>query len=584
MTLVEERQWCVLLNFLRPKATIGAIIETGTDIQFDGRFHETLSYNHFSNHDFENMEIICKALEKSTEEMVSIFEHYFKMLNPDGQISRAGIDEYLKTFFKSKRDLYYVDKIIHFFKELKTNQYNIGMLIVAFNQFNFYVFTNLISKKGLHPNKCLELLTSLQRAINIEQQVLIEVYSEGIMEEAASGIAHIIEKNAEIMFVKDLIESINSQNLNIQNVTASTEEITASIQEVGHSAAKVSEHTETSVEQVTTGRDEIVHSLDKIFQTENQFEEIVQKFNQLERYINTISDVVKLINDIADQTNLLALNASIEAARAGEHGKGFAVVASEVRKLAENTVKSLHEVNNSVTNLRNISHEVSGSINQTANAVKTATDEAKQSIDVLDEIIEIVKNINEETNNTAAVTEEQAAAISDISYRMQEIATLSDHVHELGENTGSAIYQLSKAIDYFRIEFITKNNIKLSTPALLYLSKADHILWKWRVYNMFLGNETIDSTTIASHKDCRLGKWYFGEDTKKRFGHMKSYNELDMYHKKVHDYAKQAATLYEQNRMKEAQATLHELEQASNMVVQYIDHMLDEIKKQRKMK
>lgn len=69
---------------------------------------------------------------------------------------------------------------------------------------------------------------------------------------------------------------------------------------------------------------------------------------------NTISDVRNAlvavmatsleIVQIADQTNLLALNASIEAARVGEYGRGFAVVAEEVRKLSDDTKKTVQKV------------------------------------------------------------------------------------------------------------------------------------------------------------------------------------------------------------------------------------------------
>lgn len=52
------------------------------------------------------------------------------------------------------------------------------------------------------------------------------------------------------------------------------------------------------------------------------------------------------------RTNLLALNAAIEAARAGEAGRGFAVVADEIRKLANNSKKSISEINSIVAGVQ----------------------------------------------------------------------------------------------------------------------------------------------------------------------------------------------------------------------------------------
>lgn len=66
--------------------------------------------------------------------------------------------------------------------------------------------------------------------------------------------------------------------------------------------------------------------------------------NVLESKSKSISNIITTINKIAKETNLLALNASIEAARAGNAGSGFMVVAEEIKKLADQSVDSVREV------------------------------------------------------------------------------------------------------------------------------------------------------------------------------------------------------------------------------------------------
>lgn len=60
--------------------------------------------------------------------------------------------------------------------------------------------------------------------------------------------------------------------------------------------------------------------------------------------IEQIQMLTEAILQITSQTNLLALNAAIEASRAGEAGRGFAVVADEIRKLAEDSKKTVGEI------------------------------------------------------------------------------------------------------------------------------------------------------------------------------------------------------------------------------------------------
>ena len=86
----------------------------------------------------------------------------------------------------------------------------------------------------------------------------------------------------------------------------------------------------------------------------NNAESVLQMSDTLRKTVHEIKqkivDVMTISNDIvaiAEQTNLLALNASIEAARVGEQGKGFAVVANEVRRLADDTKKTVGSVRDS---------------------------------------------------------------------------------------------------------------------------------------------------------------------------------------------------------------------------------------------
>lgn len=114
--------------------------------------------------------------------------------------------------------------------------------------------------------------------------------------------------------------------------------------------------------------------------------------------IKQTDEILKFVSDVAVNSNLLGLNAAIEAARAGEEGRGFAVVAEEIRKMADNSSRSVKDIRSIINNIQTRSN-----------------------------------NIIDGVNSASQIGEEQAAAAHEISSAMEQLARAAGNVEKIAE-------------------------------------------------------------------------------------------------------------------------------------------------------
>lgn len=162
--------------------------------------------------------------------------------------------------------------------------------------------------------------------------------------------------NALRQFITTLMESLTEMSAAVQETAATATSIT-----------DLSNHAATDVKSISVAADGIVQ-------------------------------ILTFIKEVADDTKLLGLNAAIEAARAGQQGAGFGVVADEIRRLSEDSKKTVKDI--------------------------------KALVDV---IYDKIKEAESSTSAVLNATQEQAAATEEITASIQELVHRGDKLSELTE-------------------------------------------------------------------------------------------------------------------------------------------------------
>ena len=286
----------------------------------------------------------------------------------------------------------------------------------------------LIAKLALMRNTLHELIAS------ISQNMRALAGSATELSGSAAGSAHTTEMQAEAA----------------SSMAASVEELSVSIDQVGEHATEANTVSRESAEASLAGGGVVHETAGEIGRIAEAVNSSAGTIRELEGYSVEISSIVDVIKEIAEQTNLLALNAAIEAARAGEAGRGFAVVADEVRKLAERTANSTHQITAMISKVQQGARQAVADMEAGVTRVTEGVRMAHEAGDSVADIRHKSERVMRAVDDINLALKEQSVAAREIARNVERVAQMTERGSEASRKVAGVAKEVAGLTDEIR--------------------------------------------------------------------------------------------------------------------------------------
>ena len=268
--------------------------------------------------------------------------------------------------------------------------------------------------------------------------------TNGTMNEVQDAVSQVVANSTE----QSKNSESTSENMRImgEHITETSTEVDTLNQNAA-SMQKSSKKTADTLAQLCHINEEVERIIGEVKEQTDRTNASIQKINA----------AMEFITSIAEETNLLSLNASIEAARAGESGRGFAVVADQIKKLAEQSNQSGHEIEETTKALMEDSAREMEIMQRMQEII---TEQSGSMQETRANVSEVLKEIEDSMQSILQIRESTGRLAESRGEVMEAVEQLSQIAHDNVDSTQQTYTETQEVLDTFRQVYDSAEQLK----------------------------------------------------------------------------------------------------------------------------
>lgn len=268
--------------------------------------------------------------------------------------------------------------------------------------------------------------------------------TNGTMNEVQNAVSQVVANSTE----QSKNSESTSENMRImgEHITETSTEVDTLNQNAA-SMQKSSKKTADTLAQLCHINEEVERIIGEVKEQTDRTNASIQKINA----------AMEFITSIAEETNLLSLNASIEAARAGESGRGFAVVADQIKKLAEQSNQSGHEIEETT---RELMEDSAREMEIMQRMQEIITEQSGSMQETRANVSEVLKEIEASMQSILQIRESTGRLAESRGEVMEAVEQLSQIAHDNVDSTQQTYTETREVLDTFRQVYDSAEQLK----------------------------------------------------------------------------------------------------------------------------